>query len=279
MEEKKNNLKFTPWQAVYLSFFNKTFYQDVVEQWTGFAYIYLVSLLFIINLVAVTRYTFVWIPQTRQFVLPMVKQMPDIIKKNGQLTINKNLPFKIYLSGTQRIYLLIDPKAQTYNINLNPIIQLTNDNCYFNYPDPMGNDISKKNYVTLRTVCLKLGDNFTLTQKEILEIVNTAFIMIPAVIFMVFYPMSIIICIFQSMFYGIIGYFINLLLDKHLKLEQTTRLAVIAMTPFLVVSSLYRIFVTDPTDYRFILVNTFMTLTYLTYGIVVQQKVDNGLIN
>ncbi len=271
MDSNQSTLLFKPWKAVYLAFYNCRFYTDVVNSWSGCAYIYLASLLFFINILAVLNYSLLNISTIKKVFIPIAKQIPDLKVTNKVLHINQPSPIIINIPHSQRCYIYIDTTTDKYDTRLSPIIQLSPHFCHINYPDPFGNDINQKNYVTTRVFTIQWESDGNLDQKSLLDAINMFTLMIPPVAFMVFYPICIIICIFQSILYSFLAYVISLIARKPLKFDALVRLSVISMTPGLVLDSFIKTFHINIPSYYSMLMCFSLTLVYLIISISVQE--------
>jgi hypothetical protein len=99
--------------AFWMSFFSRDFYRDVGRQWKGIGFVYLMLLLAIL-----------WVPTTLKFhnsahdfltykLPPVVAEIPTLTMKDGQLSIDTPMPYKIKENNqSTRFALVVDTTGQ-----------------------------------------------------------------------------------------------------------------------------------------------------------------------
>ncbi len=107
MRKKGNSLKlvdaplFSYWQALYMSFYSKSLYVDVVKRWQGLGVLYL---LLVIALVMIPVSARMMIDFNRYFdahVLEPLKMLPPLVIQNGKVQFDEPMPYYVKNSDMQ----------------------------------------------------------------------------------------------------------------------------------------------------------------------------------
>ncbi len=223
--------RYKMFQAPLMAFFSPSFYRDVGLHWKGTGFIYLLLLL-----------AFCWIPTFIQFHLSVSdyikNKAPAIISQLPQITIIKGnafaavaQPYKIIEPDTKMILVLIDTTGKTTSLEETGAIVLVTKT---------GATVRKNDYET-RTFSFKNIDHFTLDQQRVafwMEIFRRYAAL-------VFYPFAVVgsfaFRIVQVLLYAAIGFVFARWLKTENSYQSLLRLSVMAVTPAIIVRSVFRV--------------------------------------
>lgn len=98
---------FSYWRALYHAFYSRQLYVDVGKRWRGFGFLYLLLVVCLLSVPLATRVAGVYKQDiNRQIVEPLL-QMPTLYVQNGEISIDKPIPYVIKNKKDQ-VVLLID---------------------------------------------------------------------------------------------------------------------------------------------------------------------------
>jgi hypothetical protein len=247
-------------QAMYMSFFSKSLYQDVRKNWKGNAYPYLFVLtaIFVIPLMikihlGVNDFMTNDAPKITQ-------QIPDIKIKDGQVSTPEAKKYTINDPDKGTPFAVIDTTGATKTLEPNTYFLLTKNQV-----------ITKKEDGTeTRIYDLSKVQDFTLTQ----DMINTWAGYIKNWLALALYPFTLLgvflVRIIQALLYALAGFIITKIMKTHFSYQSLTRLSVIAMTPVIIVDSIIG-YIDINIPY---LTGGYIaiTLAYLVFGILVSKN-------
>ena len=216
-------------QPVWLSFFSKDLYRDVAHNWPGFGFVYLLLLL-----------ALAWVPPIvenhrgfAQFVgregEAVVTQMPKITITNGQVSVDPPGPHYIKDEENGRVIIVIDTTADAGATEKYPgeIMLLTRTQLIMRQRDGQ-----------TRVQDLAAINSFSIDQagmRRFLAFFKNA-------LGFVAYPFALLVSyvyrIIQALLYGAIGLAFAGIVKTKLDYAATVRLAVIAVTPVIILDTL-----------------------------------------
>ena len=97
------------WQAPYLSWFSREFYQSVLGSWRGLGLAYLLFFLAIIWLINLVQINPFLTEIKEDYVLPVVEQMPRLEFDGAEMSTNVETPYVIRVDG--EVVAIVDPDA------------------------------------------------------------------------------------------------------------------------------------------------------------------------
>jgi Protein of unknown function (DUF1189) len=222
---------FPFWQAPYLAWFSKPFYQDVAQRWRGLALTYLLVLL------AVT-----WLPNAFRLnqrvenfrtkdLPPILEQVPRLEIANGELQADVQMPYRIVDPKSQETLVAIDTNATEEDFDrLDTAILITKDKIIsnrnsfsrsFNLSDLEGVSIDKESLGRW----IDSGISWTRTLAYPLLVIN-----------------SWSYRFFQALLFGVLGLIIANTIQARLPYAAVVRLSVIALTPVILIRTLLNFF-------------------------------------
>lgn len=219
--------KFSVVNAIALSFYSQPLYQDVARNWRGTGFAYLLMLL-----------ALCWVPEMAKmqsgfsnFVrgegAQIVRQIPAITITDGEVSTDVDTPYFIKDPEKGKVLAIIDLTGKYSSLEDNPADMLLTKHQVF----------TRNNY-EVRTYDLKNVKSFKLDANRVqgwLEIARTW--LVP-----VLYPcvllFSFVYRIVQALIYGLCGLIIAKIVKAELKYLTLLRLAVIAVTPAIILETI-----------------------------------------
>jgi len=214
-------------QAVYMSFFSKDLYRDVVEHWKGIGFLYLLLwALFISVIVAVTLQFFLVIPVT-DVLIGQSGQLPNMTFTHSELSIDKESPYQL--------------KDKNGNVG---IVFDTRDNPEGLKPGTPGMLVTKTaiiyqtQYKETKTKYDEMSiTDLTITRDQVKDFFQGARQWFSFIIFAVMVPSAFIFLAIQAVIYAAIGMIFSNIAKANLTYGELMRLTAIALTPVLVLDT------------------------------------------
>lgn len=264
--------RYSVFHPIVMSFFSRSLYRDVGQNWRGSGFAYLLLLLAIC-----------WIPilflfdrSLDAFVAheapAMIAKVPVVTIKNGNLSINADLPYIIKDEGNVP-FIVINPNADYDELSKQP------GQIYV-----MKNKIAiRKDANQTQIIDIPKETNMTLGPEQVSAGVKFINRWLAAIFYPILVISSYIYRVIQALLYAGIG---SLIISRMVgvRLDYTTilRLATIAVTPVIVISTVLDIF---SISFPFQLLLYFViTMLYLGFGIkankdsvAAQERVTSNL--
>lgn len=247
--------QFPFYKALYLSFFSRALYRDVIENWKGLGYLYLLLLVTIVSVLTTiigNIYLVNWL--SSEECKKLIDQVPYITIKDGKLSIDRPLPYNI--TTDEGIFITFDnseePAAQAH-------IHISEDYIH----------VYKSNVET-RTYDISEIPDIDFGKEELEIIANKVFKVIGIIIII---PTILIVTIYRiilSIFYGIIGLIINAIMKTNLTFDQLVRLSVVAITPVVIIDLVLVIAQIHMPYWR--LIGVFVVVGYMIFGLKAYKK-------
>lgn len=252
--------RYTILHPFWLSFYSGDLYDDVAQNWTNITFVYLLLLLSIAWIPVMPRINDTIQTWTDVSVSKIVDQVPDITIENGKVSVSAMGPVLIQDPDTDQTILIIDVSGQYTSLDDTDASMLVMETKIIirqspsevkTYPVPYGEEGER--IVINRDVLYQWMDMF----KSILSIILYPILVIASFVYRVI----------QIIIYGAIG----LLFVQHLKatLEYSvlTRLAVIAITPAVILDTFHMMM--DVSFPFWWLICFVLSMSYLYFGIKV----------
>lgn len=226
------------WQAPVAAFYNKSFYVDVAQNWTGCgaAYMFLLCLIaLLVSAFPFAREIARWYGD--QDLKAFMAQIPNVTLNEGQLSIDKPCPYQIVDKKTGTVVAEFrtdqsgDPKIDASGTN--PPIIVTRDVLYMDNPGDQGPPNVLKFADSASTV-----SNLTFNGSDLLNLWQTVLIGVPATLFFVWVPIMFLGHVFQMLVYGGVA---SLIAGggERLPYAAAMRLAAMAMTPVITLQIIF----------------------------------------
>lgn len=251
--------------APYMSFYSAPFYQDVARNWHGLAFFYL-FLLVVITWLPDIYALHKWIRNTVANEAPeIVAQVPRIEIIDGRVQVDVKTPYYIYNPKDESLLIAIDTSGQLRSLRDTDARLLLTDRELFVDSDD-GND---------RVLSLEeIGANLVVDQDLIFQILGWLDSWFAMVAFPFVVAFSYAFRIIQALVYALIALLFAALLKTQLKYTVAIRLAVMAVTPVLILDMLRSIFgITLPHPW---IVAFFIAMAYLFFAVYVNSPQGSG---
>lgn len=142
MFKKKQGLKpvdhpdYRYWQALYLAFYSKRLFIDVVKRWRGFAIGYFLLLIGVISIPWTIHYTAQFKQYFSDELVYALQHMPLLTIQNGEVSIDKPTPYFVTgKSGEKLIEINPDPKMDKFSEEYPTVfVLITKDKIYYRSP-------------------------------------------------------------------------------------------------------------------------------------------------
>ncbi len=259
--------QYSGWQAVYLSFYSTAFYQEVCKCWTGFGYLYLLSLICIVSVVNAIQFEITSAPHIEKTFASPIDQMPTIAIENGHLSIDKPSPYSISIpieqdpAHKESISIIFDTREKPVDISANvsanqTVVLIGRDNILI--PDA--------NKGEAITIDFHSVNNFALDSSSARTMLHSFLQWAAFLIFFVYILQTSIGCFFQTLIYAWIG---KLFADNQLSYFTLVKLASVALTPAIVLDRIFRTMSYDIAYWK--IISIFIALGYLWFAVEVNK--------
>lgn len=259
--------KYKIFHGLVLSLYSKDFYNDVVKNWKGKAFLTLALLLIIC-----------WIPQLFQMHniiskwinndgQKIIEQIPEITIRNGNLDIDKEMPYFVTDSNGVKTVCVFDTtgKYKTLNDVDSPILVTKNTMT-----------MKKSKYET-RNYDLYQIQEFSMTKNDLKKWVEffrkfSTILILPFILLS-----SFIYRFFLSVFYGFIGFIITKIAKKDIEFTPIVQVAVLSMTLPIILKTIFTL--TKTHIPYFWLISFGISMGYLIFGIMSKEELPKEKLN
>ncbi len=261
--------RLRPWRAVYQSFYRGSIYREAAWSWRGLAYQYLIILLLFLWIVAGLHLQLVVASYIDGFLIPFFDDMPRFDHKNGTLTMDK--PGEVYQVKDRRNgRVLVDFDLR--KVPRDP--PLSEDGIFYRRTalilhhegkeeiSPFKERDEPESTKQKEPTDTKGKENEWSSAKFVLERVKNFF-----ALFVVgsLWIASFLLCAVQSLVYAFIGKLLAVLNRVTLTYAQLVRIAIVAMTPTLLIDTVQKLTCTGIPAWA--LVSFVLSLAYLLFGV------------
>jgi hypothetical protein len=222
---------FPFWQAPYLAWFSRRFYQDVAQRWRGLALTYLLVLVAVAWLPNVFRLNGQMETFRTQDLPPILEQVPKLEILNGELQADVKMPYRIIDPESNETLVVIDKNASEEDFDrLNTLILITNNQI-----------ISNRNGFN-RSFDLADLEGVSVDKESLGRWIDGGISWIRTLA----YPLLVINSwsyrFFQALIFGVIGLIMANSMQVKLPYAAVVRLSVIALTPVILIRTLLNFF-------------------------------------
>lgn len=124
---------YSYWQALYMSFYSRRFYIDVIKHWSGFGFQYILFILALGLMPLGVRFSVDYIHYFDDELIYPIEHMPLLMIQNGQASISEPLPYFVQ-SKTGKKIVEIDTRVAQREFSKNNkdlTILITKEKFYF----------------------------------------------------------------------------------------------------------------------------------------------------
>lgn len=259
--------KISLFEALYMSFYSKRLYREVVASWGGYAILYLFMLVTLSWIGAVWQIQDALSLGYKKYSYDIVEQIPVLSIEHGIVSTPRNKPYLINDPYTNKLLAIIDVTGKYKNLDKSDAsLLVTKTEVIFNKNDK---------YHQTRTY--QIPRDYT---KEIYPVAISnylhsvvGYLWIPILIAGILF--SFMYRLIQAFIYGLIGLLFNYFYgNTRLTYGQIVQIAMIAVTPAVVISTIHGL-IGYPVRHLLPLY-FFLSILYVFYGIVANSNSSNN---
>lgn len=229
------------WQALYMCFYSRSLYVDVGKRWKGMAFLYLLLSIALLSIPLSIKVMNQFQDKFERQIVNPLKQMPTLYVQNGEISINKPMPYLVKNEQGQ-VVLIVDTTGKVADFGPEYpylTVLVKKDGIYFRLPSPNLKDANGPPQYTSKPIAQHLDNSVNaifdassfVAQPDIKRLHYTSQgliypIVIAAVFsfFIIMYPvLAMLGQVFSSVFFSFqIGY------------RQALRLLIVSGTPMMV---------------------------------------------
>ncbi len=211
-----------------LAFFHKPFYRDVARHWRGLAFGHLLILLALTGVAFMLHFQALAATFVNDQAPAILAQIPPITIEDGKVTVTVEQPYQIYGGDSRRIFAVIDTTGQITSLRQTEAMLLLTQS---RLTARIGSGSS-------RVIDLRPIEKLDLTRDDIDQWLQTSLRWAPVVLYPLMLFFSYCLRTVQVLIYGGIGMAVAMLLRRPLPFGATVAVAVMAMTPVILVDTL-----------------------------------------
>ena len=251
--------QYNVFQAIILSFYSKDLYRDVARHWNGKSFLYLLMIVALSWIAAIYQFQVSLNESYRLNSDKIVKQIPVITINKGIIKTPENRPYLIYDSDN-KLFAIIDTTGQYRSLNQAKASVLITKTEIISQTKPNKTRIDRLPSIMNMVISAEAINNV------ILKLIGYTWIM--AYLFMLLF--SFLYRIIQAFLYSIIGMFFSSFCTVPLFYSQIVQLSMVAVTPAIVVATLFDYFgIVFLYQYLFYF---FVAMFYLFYAILANKN-------
>jgi len=245
--------QYAGWQAPFYSFWSKPFYVDVAKNWGGLAYAYLFVLLCFTWLFLSIKIDMDFSYNADHFMKPIIEQLPVMTIDKGILSIDHVSPYTIKTT-TGEALITFDTSDKPMNPPQAPGIFLVEKNTVIIKASELHKrlkEVNKESGASSpydgtpppdQNMDLFSGtDHAIIDQKTVNQSINSLKKLLAIFVFVIALPLGFILCVLQSLIYGLLAMAIASANQINLSYGAAVRLSVVAMTPVILMDSLLKL--------------------------------------
>jgi len=221
--------KFSIIHIPVLSFFSKDFYREVGLQWKGICFGYLLLILAVCWIPMIVRIHLGFASFVKNNAPPFVEQIPEITITDGQVSIKEPQPYFLRVPDSNEIIAVIDTTGS--------IESLEDANAFFLLTD--NSMIIRKSDIETQTIDLSQIESFTMDSARITRWLNIIKKLLVVIMYPVVLLSSYVYRIIQALIFAAVGLLFASLCKVSLSYGALLRLAVVAMTPCMIVKTVF----------------------------------------
>lgn len=226
--EGKAKKKFSIIHIPLFSFFSKELYKDVGLRWKGVNFSYLLLILVICWIPAMIKIHAGFTGFVTNEAPTVLDQLPEITITDGEVSISEPEPYYIKVPESNDVLAVIDTTGTIKTLeDANAPCLLTKSKIMW-----------KKSEIETQTIDLSKIEEFVLNRERVMGWLRTANKFLVIAIYPAALLGSYVFRIVQALIYGAAGLLFALLFKVRLSYGALVRLAVVAMTPCILVKTI-----------------------------------------
>jgi len=252
--------EYSYFQAIYLSFYSRNLYRDVVKNWNAGVILYLLFVLAICWAIMMMPIQKSINAIYKQFSTVYVTQLPEMIFENGQVKTPLNHPYLIINPSTKETVAIVDTSGAYPNLeNTSATFLLTKTEFY-----------SRDNNDAVKITKIPLGWTYKANPKDM----NVSISHYVSWTWLMLFPVLILFSLFyrlvQSVIYGVFGKIFAAIAGVNLTYANILKLTMVALTPVIFISMILDWYSLHfPYAWLFYFV---LAMAYLIFGIYANKE-------
>ena len=215
----------------FMSFYFKPFYQDVARHWRGLAFVHLLILLALTGLAFMLHFQTLATAFVNDQAPAILAQIPPIDIERGQVRVAVEQPYQIYRADGRHVFAVIDTSGQITSLRqTEAMLLLTRTRL-----------LARIGAGDSRVIDLSPIEALRLTRDDLDQWLQTSLRWFPIVLYPLALMFTYCMRLVQIMIYGGIGVVMASLLKRPLPFGATVSVAVMAMTPVIMIDTLIMI--------------------------------------
>jgi hypothetical protein len=256
--------RYSTIHPLFMSFYSRSLYQDVGKNWKKISYLYLVLLLAVCQIPIMFMFHAELSEYFHREVPKIIKQVPVITISKGEVSVNVQMPYTIKDTEGNAPLIIIDTTGQVTSLeNSEAIALLTKTRL-----------IIRRSSKETRSMDLSGIDSLVIDQSRIYDWIELFLDNFPFLL----YPFALLFSFLFRMLQAIIFAAIGMYFAKSLKIPLSYRallsLAIVSMTPSIILNTLYDYAGTNVSLWWFL--NFMIALGYLFFAIKANAGQETG---
>lgn len=220
--------QYSIFHVPFMSFYSKSLYRDVCQNWKGVLFGYLLLLVVVCWIPRLVKIHTGFTRFVENDVPTLVSQVPTITIADGQASIDEPQPYTIEAPDSGEIICVIDTTGTITSLNeVEAYVLLTKTQLMF-----------KKSEYETRTLELSEMEDMIINQDWINHWINIIKPWVTPIIAIFAAPFSYVFRIVQALIYGAIGLLFAQGCHSTRSYASLVRMSVLAVTPVMIVSTL-----------------------------------------
>lgn len=247
-------------QAIFMSFYSKKLYRDVVTNWGGKTVLYLLFILFLSWIAFAVKFQAGMSVFATTDIDKIVAQVPVLAIKDGKISTPENHPYEVYAPNAKEKIAVIDTSGQVKTLEDAKAPILITDTQIITQTKP--NEI-KTNQVP-NTLNMNIDPQVVSAYiKQYLPYIWIPFLFIIVLL-------SFIYRLVQALIYGAFGKLFSVIINAKITYGQCIQIVFVALTPAIIVASVLDYFnIVFPKQ---LLCYFALTILYLFFGIIANRN-------
>lgn len=214
--------------SCYLAFASRAFYADVAAHWRGAAFVHLLLVLLLSTAVYLMHFNALITTLLAEEAPPIIAQIPEIRIQNGKVQVNVEEPYYIHHPDSGKLFAVIDTTGEITSLRQTEAVLLLT-----------GSRLAARlSAGDSRILDLSQIESLQIDQDGVSQWLQSAQKWSPFLLFPLVLGFSFILRSLQALLYGSIGMVIASLQNSRLPLGATVSVAIMAMTPVILLDAL-----------------------------------------
>ena len=245
--------KYKIFHSIVLSFYSKSLYQDVAQNWKGAGIVYLLLLALIVSLPITVR-VHQELSKVPEVIEPVIQQVPDISLKKGKISIDPDQP-----------YLINDPSQEN-----NPVIIIDTTGKHTSLEGTNAQVLITETKIFAKDRSYDLSnlsqvEKFVVTKEGIRTVISVFIRWFSLAAFPFILLFLFVFRILHVLLFSLISMLFTKILKVNLIFEQLMRLTALAITP-VIIANLILSFIDVKIPFWFRLLITIGYLYFAVYA-------------